>query len=134
MRKINFQQICYKNCRVGFRLVLQCTANLLGSRKSTNIYFHRLLVSAPTAFLFWSCILVRIIYTHMTDKISLYRIYWLANYWFEKINYFLPSKISVSKINSKNKNTIGTKTRGLLEWTISPFLLPVHCTARRNAT
>ena len=31
--KMNFQQICYKNCRVVFRLVFQFTAKLLGSKK-----------------------------------------------------------------------------------------------------
>ena len=69
MRKIIFQQIRYKNCRVAFRLVLQLTANLLGSRKRANTHSHRLLVFAPTVFLFCSCILMRIIYTWLTKSV-----------------------------------------------------------------
>ena len=66
---MNFQRICYKNCRVAFRLVLQFTANHLGSRKSANINSHRLLVFAPTVFLFWSCNSVWVIYTWLTKSV-----------------------------------------------------------------
>ena len=71
VQKMNFQRICYKNCRVAFRLVLQFTANHLGSRKGANIHSHRLLVFAPTVFLFWSCNSVRIhvIYTRLTKSV-----------------------------------------------------------------
>ena len=69
VQKMNFQGVCYKNCRMAFRLVLQCTTNLLGSRKSGKIYFHKHLVFALTIFLFWPCILVWIIYTWLTKSV-----------------------------------------------------------------
>ena len=92
---MNFQRICYKNCRVAFRLVFQFTANHLGSRKSANIHSHRLLVFAPTVFLFWSCNLVRIIYTWLTK--SVFTAYIGLSLVVGDIDYFLPSKLSVSK-------------------------------------
>ena len=70
--QLNFQRMCYKsykNCRVAFCLVLQITANLSGSRKGAKMHSHRLLVFAPTVFLFWSWILVRIIYTWLTKSV-----------------------------------------------------------------
>ena len=66
---MNFQRICYKNCLVAFRLILQFTANHLGGRKSANIHSHRLLVFALMVFLFWSCNSVRIVYTWLTKSV-----------------------------------------------------------------
>ena len=96
---MNFQRICYKNFRVAFRLVLQFTANHLGSRKRANTHSHRLLAFAPTVFF------ILFVYfdadnIHLTDKISLHRTYWLV-FIGGDISYFLPSKISVSKYTAK---------------------------------
>ena len=55
--------------------VFQFTANLLGSRLSAKIQSHRLLVFAPKAFLVMYFGADKI---HLTDKISLHRIYWLV--------------------------------------------------------
>ena len=98
---MNFQWICYKNCRVTFRLVLQLTTILLSSRKRAKIHSHRLLVFAPTVFLFWSCILVRIIYTWLTK--SVFTAYIGLSLLVGDIGYFLPSNISVSKYTAKKK-------------------------------
>ena len=64
---MNFQRICYKSCRVAFRLVLQFTANHLGSRKRANTHSHRLL--GFSVFLFCLCILMRIIYNWLTKSV-----------------------------------------------------------------
>ena len=96
---MNFQGICYKICRVTFRLVLQFTANLLGSRKCANIHSHKLLVFASTVFLFWSCNLVRIKYTRLIK--SVFTAYIGLLLVDGDIDYFLPSKLSVSKYTAK---------------------------------
>ena len=46
VRKIKFQWNCCKGCRVAFCLVMQFTANVLGSRKSVLIHSNRPLVFA----------------------------------------------------------------------------------------
>ena len=84
---------------VAFRLVLQFTANHLGSRKSANIHFHRLLVFAATLFLFWSCNSLRKIYTWLTK--SVFTAYIGLSLVVGDIDYFLPSKLSVSKYTGK---------------------------------
>ena len=129
---MNFQRICYKNCRVALRLVLQFTANLLGSRKRVNTHSHRLRF-APTVFLFCSCILTRIIYTWLTKSVfTAACLYW---WWYRLFSSEYNIRI---KIHSKNTNTIGAKTGGLLEWNTALFLLPkifaVNCRTRQNAT
>ena len=101
IRKMTFQRICYKNWWVAFHLVFQFTANLFGSRKSAKSHSHRLLVFAPTAFLFWSCNLVRIIYTWLTK--SVFTAYIGLSLLVSDINYFLPSKIFVTEYTAKIK-------------------------------
>ena len=59
-------------------------------------------------FSFWSCILVRIIYTGLTK--SIFTAYIGLSLLVSDIDDFLPIKI-----HSKIKTTIGAKTRGLLE-------------------
>ena len=98
---MNFQRICYKNCRVPFCLVLQFTANLLGSRKKSKYSFPQ----APgfcadgifILFMYFDADNI-----HLTEKISLHRTYWLV-FIGGDIDYFLPSIISVSKYTAKNK-------------------------------
>ena len=68
---MNFQRICYKNCRVAFRLVLLFTTNHLDSRKRGNAHPHKFwfLRRRYFLFLFCSCILMRIIYIWLTKSV-----------------------------------------------------------------
>ena len=107
-----------------FSSLLQTTWAAL--RKRANIHFHRLLDFAPTVFLFCSCILMRIIYTWLTKSV-LACLYW---WWYRLFSSEWNIRI---KIHSKNTNTIGAKTRGLLEWIIALFLLPKNiCSKLQN--
>ena len=133
MRKKNFRRICYKNCRVAFRLVLQFTANLFGSRKKSKYSFPQ----APGFCADGDFILAMYFgadYIHLSDKISLHRTYWLV-FIGGDIDCFLPSKISVA-----NKNTIGALQTSGTYWNESLrfFLLPktfaVSYRTRQNAT
>ena len=119
---MNFQRICYKNCRVAFRLVLQFTANLLGSRKRVNTHSHMLLVFAPT-FFFILFMYFDADNIHLTDKISLHRTYWLV-FIGGDIDYFLPSIISVSKYTAKMQIPSAQKPRAFLNELLRFFCCP----------
>ena len=97
---MNFQGICYKNCRVAFRLVLQFTANLLGSRKKSKYSFPQ----APgfcadgifILFMYFDADNI-----HLTDKIGFHGTYCFV-FIAGDINYFPPSNlISVSNYTAK---------------------------------
>ena len=126
MRKMNFQWICNKDCRVVFAWF----SSFGQQKKQNDFHSHRLLDFALTALLFWSFILVRIIYTWLTK--SAFTAYIGLSLLVRDIDDFFPSKVSV--YTQQNKNTIGAKTRGLLEWIIALFLLPkkfaVNCRTR----
>ena len=124
MRKLNFQRICYKICRVAFRLVLQFTVNQLDSRKSTNIHSHRLLVFARTVFLFWSCNSVWIIYTWLTK--SVFTAYIGLSLVVGDIDYFLPSKLSVSKYTAKINISSAQKPGAYWNDSLRFFCCPRH--------
>ena len=82
--------------------VFQFTANFLfWAAEKAQIHSHRLLVFAPMAFLFWSCILVRIIYTSLTKSVFTACIG--LSLLVSDIDDFLPSKVSVSKYTAKIK-------------------------------
>ena len=123
---MNFQRICCKNCRVAFRLVLQFTANLLGSRKRAKIHSHRSwwLCRRYFFFLFWSCILVRIIYTWLTR--SVFTAYIGLSLLDGDIDYFLPSKISVSKYTAKIKIHSAQKPGAYWNESLRLFCCPKH--------
>ena len=66
--KLNFEWSFCTSCRVAFCLVLQFTANVLGSRKSAVIHSNRPLVFAPMVFLFLLCILVQMLYSEENHR------------------------------------------------------------------
>ena len=109
-----FQQICYTNCRVAFRLVLQFTANLLGSRKKSKYSFPQ----AP-GFCAYGILILFMYFDadniHLTDKIGFHGTYCLV-FIAGDIDYFPPSNlISVSNYTAKLQILSAQKTRGLLE-------------------
>ena len=126
VRKMSFQRICYKNCRVAFCLVLKITSHLLGIRKGAKIHSHRILVFAPTVFLFWSWVLVRIIYTWLIKSVfTAYIGLSLFGWWYR---LFFPSKISVSKYTAKIKIKLPSAQKPGAYWNKS---LRFFCCPRR---
>ena len=97
---MNFQRICHNNCRVAFCLVLQFTANLLGTRKRVNTHSHRQAPGFCADGIFILFMYFDAVNIHLTDKISLHPTYWLV-FIGGDIDYFLPSIISVSKYTAK---------------------------------
>ena len=89
---MNFQRICYKNCRVAFRLVLQFTATTWVEEKSKYSFPQAPGFCADEIFILFMYFDADNI--HLTDKISLHRTYWVV-FIDGDIDYFLPSKISV---------------------------------------
>ena len=73
----------------------------LWQQKKRKDSFPQLLVFAPTAFLFWSCILVRKIYTWLTK--SVFTAFIGLSLLVSDINCFLPSKMSISKYTAEIK-------------------------------
>ena len=105
--KLNFSGfVVLKGCRVTFCLVLQFTANDLGSRRSVIIHSNKLLVFAPMVFLFLLCILIWIFYSeennqyHQPIKTSQYM----------RRRLILSVRCILSAQNS-NKNTIDAKNQ-----------------------
>ena len=133
---MNFQRICYKNSQVAFCLVFQFTVNLLGSKKNARITSHRLLVFAPIAFLFWSCILVWKVYTWPTK--SVFTTYIGLSLSVSDISYFLPIKMFVSKYTAKIKRPSAQKPGAYWNESLCcpccPKTFAVNCRTRQNAT
>ena len=126
-KKKNFQRICYKNCRVAIRLLLQFTANLLGSNKSANIHSHRLLVFAPTVFFYFGHVIsVRIIYIWLTKSVFTACAYLGLSLVVGDIDYFLPSKLSVSKYTAKINISSAQKTGAYWNESLRFFCCPRH--------
>ena len=106
--KLNFSGFVVM-AAVAFCLVLQFTANDLGSRKSATIHFNSPLVFVPMVFLFLLCILIWIFYSEENNQ-NHQPIMTSQPIYAVKTDFVSQVYIIHTKIHGQNKNTVGAKT------------------------